>query len=145
MTVPEGYGPALFFSDEGRLGRKGFWAFALTAVGFAILVLLVVGPRRMVLAHTLFGILMIYPSYCVFAKRLQDIEISGAWAILIVGISAVDLVMGLTGFASRPGFPMKLAQVWMHVSNANLAVVTLALGILPGTDGANRYGLQPGL
>ena len=145
MRLPDGYGPGLFFSDEGRLGRKGFWLYALTALGFAVLVLLAVGPRRMALAHTLFGIAMIFPSYCVFSKRFQDLDIPGVWAVVSVSITAVDLVMGITGLASRPGFPATIARVWMHLSNANLIIVVLILGILRGSDEPNRYGHVPDL
>ena len=133
------------FSDEGRIGRYGFWLFCLSALGFAILILLFAGLRQMIVAHTIFGIAMIYPCYCVFAKRLQDMDLPGTLAILMVAVTAVDLVFGLVGMRTRPGWQAKLAYVWMFISNFNLLIVVGMLGIKQGTPGANQYGFEPNI
>lgn len=141
MNRLEPFSPGRFlFNDDGRLGRKGFWSFCLLALLVAVIILVLAGPRRMVTAHTTFGILMIYPCYCVFAKRLQDIDIPGAWAILMVGIAAVDIVTGLVGLAHRGGWAAVFARYWPYVSNANLLVTVAGLGVLPGSPAKNRYG-----
>ena len=151
FVPPPGHRPEPFwlvpvlFSDEGRMGRRGFWLFCLSALGFAILILFLAGARQMIVAHTVFGIAMIYPCYCVFAKRLQDMDLPGAIAILMVAVTAVDLVFGLIGLRTRPGWQARLAQVWMFVSNFNLLIVVGLLGFKAGTPGANTYGLEPEL
>jgi len=137
----------LLFSDEGRISRRDFWRFGLVALALAVVAILLAGPRRMVLAHAAYGIVMLYPSYCVFAKRLQDIDMSGLWAVVIVAIAAGDLVGGLGGIHGLLGHPAVPAwgrTGWSALSNANIAVVFAGLGVIPGTAGANRYGPMPG-
>ncbi|MCA0424551.1 MAG: DUF805 domain-containing protein [Proteobacteria bacterium] len=141
MSEPTALSLGLFLLDDrGRLGRKGFWSFCLIALLVSVVILVLAGPRRMVLAHTIFGILMIYPCYCVFAKRLQDLDVPGTWAIVMVGIAAVDIVTGLVGLSHRGGWAAIFARYWPYVSNFNLLVTIIILGILPGSPAKNRYG-----
>lgn len=146
MSNPETFSLAEFlFDDRGRVGRKGFWSFCLIGVLVAVIILIAVGPRRMLVAHQIFGIAMIYPCYCVFSKRLQDLDVPGAWAILMVAVSAVDIALALVGLSQRPGWPSKLARAWNYISNFNLMVVLILLGTLPGTPAKNRFGTVPDL
>jgi len=133
----------LLFSDQGRLSRRGFWWFVALASGLALALLLLLGLRRMGLAHAVYGVAMIYPSYCVFAKRFRDIGIDGAWAMLIVTISALDLVIGLGRIGARGDWLGMLATGWHYLALANVILTLVLLGGVAGDQGANRYGLEP--
>ena len=127
-------------SDEGRISRSKFWLFFVFSIVLAMILLAlpVIGlPAVMPVAISL---LLLYPSYCVIAKRLQDFGVSGQWAIVIALIAAIDAILIAAGPSfSRHGLLLVVRNVWWWVALLNMAAF-LAIGVLPGSRGPNAYG-----
>lgn len=135
--------PAAFlFSDDGRIGRRALWVYLAATMLLAFAVFFSRTLRQTAAVHVVFAVLLLFPSYCVFAKRLQDIGVAGAWAIVIVAISALDIVLAASGLKLRPGRLAGVMSTWDWIGLANMAVVMVGLGLWPGTQGANRFGLR---
>jgi uncharacterized membrane protein YhaH (DUF805 family) len=117
-----------FLSASGRIARGPFLIASAVLLGFAILYEL---PGMTV--HLLTGWLVYPPllffSTCVLSKRLHDRGKSGWWAALIL---------------------LSVVAVWpspRHVLDFLFAAVVvwtiIELGVMPGEQGANRYGGNP--
>lgn len=133
----------LLLSDEGRLPRMPFWLYIAGAALFAV-VFVVIGPMFGMPARLLpfaASLLLIYPSFCVLAKRLHDLDINGAWAIGMAVVAAVDSLWVALGSGLGPSL-MMVRSGWWWVSLANL-VAFVILGLIPGDDGHNRFGEKP--
>jgi uncharacterized membrane protein YhaH (DUF805 family) len=120
----------LFLSAQGRAARLPSLIAAGLLLTWAALYETVVESATM---HWVTGV-FVYPALffsgaCVLSKRLHDRGRSGWWAALIL-LSAVAVWPHPVGFLD---FPFFLVVVW--------AIVELA--VLPGEQGANRYGLNP--
>lgn len=147
----------LFLSADGRIGQKDFW------VGWLILFVagLVLGLIPFI--GQIAAIVLIYPSVCVFSKRLHDMGKSGwlAAAPYIVGIVAliIAIMMGGAGIVTAAlsgnaeNDPAAAAAVLSGLGGAvgvmMLAGVfgiafTLWVGLSKGDPGENRYGPAPG-
>jgi uncharacterized membrane protein YhaH (DUF805 family) len=72
---------------------------------------------------------LFYPGACVLSKRLHDRGRSGWWAALIL-VSIVAVWPHPAGFLD---FIFFLVLVWAAVE----------LCVMPGEQGANRYGVNP--
>ena len=72
---------------------------------------------------------LFYPGACVLSKRLHDRGRSGWWAALIL-VSVVAVWPHPVGFLD---FVFFLVLVWAFVE----------LVLMPGEQGANRYGVNP--
>lgn len=110
----------LLFSFEGRVGRKVYWLFALAVIVlFGVIGAMTGGMAagvedpeaaaaaagRMTTVIGLFGLLAIWPSLAITAKRWHDVDKS-AWWILIGLVPAVGGLIALifNGFvAGTPG------------------------------------------
>jgi Predicted membrane protein len=109
----------LFFSLEGRLGRKLFWLVSIFVgllTSFIETVVRVNGESLGAVLMFLFFIITVvsfWTSLAVSVKRAHDRNHSG-WFILLGLIPIVG-------------------QIWMLIE----------LGCLPGTPGANMYGEPP--
>ena len=132
----------LLLDDEGRASRRVFWLYGLGAIAFvmsALALLPQIGvPARM--TPLIASLALIYPSYCVIAKRLQDAGIEGHWAIAVSGVAAIDALFVAAGPAEALTAATALARaLWWWVSLANMAAF-IAIGLLPGDRGPNRFG-----
>ena len=119
----------LFFSSAGRLSRTPF----LIVVGLLIAVTAVYQGVVDDTVHWLTG-WFIYPpvlfiSACVISKRLHDRGRSGWWAGLVL-LAFVVVWPHPHGFFD---LLFLLVLVWAVVE----------LGVMPGEQGANRYGVNP--
>ena len=121
----------LFLSATGRLARTPF------LIGAGILIGLLVfyegffpGLYRHLLTGWLVYPAAIYAGACVLSKRLHDRGKSGWWAALILLAAGVAWPHP-AGFFD---FALVLVVIW--------AVIELA--VLPGEQGANRFGPSPG-
>ena len=121
------------FSFEGRINRSAYWLKFNLPVFVIYIVLLVVmmmfapatDPYGMPLEQPgavftamqaiigIFGLVMLWPSLAVAAKRWHDRDKSGWWTLIVF----VPLIGGL----------------WMLIE----------CGFLKGTSGANRFGEDP--
>lgn len=121
---------ALFLSAQGRAPRLPSLIAAAVLLTLAALYEALIEDA---LARWLTGVVA-YPVFfycgaCVLSKRLHDRGRSGWWAALIL-TSIVAVWPHPAGFLD---FPFFLVLVW--------ALVELA--IMPGEQGANRYGVNP--
>ena len=130
------------FDDEARIGRRAFWIYVAGVMALAFSVFFSRTLRQTPAVHIVFGVALLYPSYCVFAKRLQDIGIAGGWAAVITLISAIDVVLAASGLKARPGRFATAVGRWETVGLVNVAFCFVVLGLWPGTSGANRHGLR---
>lgn len=104
----------LLTSYEGRINRAKFWA----GVGVMFAVSIVAGIIDAILGANgilqgIVGLAMLYFAFAVYAKRWHDRDKSGWWSLIVL----VPVIGG----------------IWMLVE----------CGILPGTQGANRFGPDP--
>jgi uncharacterized membrane protein YhaH (DUF805 family) len=146
----------ILFSFEGRIGRGTYW-LAILALIVAVLVLTIApfllnseAAAVLVLALTsqFVWLLSLWPILAVGAKRLHDRNKNGWWllvfwllpfALFVGGFSIVFFDDPRTG---RSGdFSTGLIVVLASLPPALWGIVEL--GILPGTKGPNRYGVDP--
>ena len=119
----------LFFSSAGRLARGPFLLAALVLIVILTIYEAVTGPTLTLLTGWLFYPAMLFASACVLSKRLHDRGRSGWWAAPIL-VSIVAVWPHPAGFLD---FAFFLILVWAAVE----------LAVMPGEQGANRYGLNP--
>lgn len=93
------------------------------------------------------GLLMLFPFFALFWRRLHDQDRTGWFALLLLPtillgflrqqrFEAVDPeAYEMRGFASGP----------LEWAAGGLALIVLVLLFLPGTEGPNRYGEDPRL
>jgi uncharacterized membrane protein YhaH (DUF805 family) len=120
----------LFLSANGRASRlPSLIAFGVLLTIAAVYETFVEDP----IPHLLTGWLM-YPALaycgtCVLSKRLHDRGRTGWWAALVL-VAIVACWPHPVGFLD---FPFFVVLVWAFVD----------LALLPGEQGANRYGQSP--
>jgi uncharacterized membrane protein YhaH (DUF805 family) len=119
----------LFFSAGGRTSRAPFLIAAAALFVAAALYEAAVGPTLHWLTGWFVYPALLFSGACVLSKRLHDRGRSGWWAVLIlVSIAAVWPIP--YGFFD---FLFSLVVVWSVIE----------LGLMPGEQGANRYGPNP--
>ena len=119
----------LFLSAQGRAPRLPSLIAAAVLLGLAALYEALVGTTLHWITGWVVYPALFYAGACVLSKRLHDRGRSGWWAAPIL-VSIVALWPYPHHFVD---FPFFLVALW--------AVVELA--ILPGEQGANRYGVNP--
>jgi len=111
----------LFFSFEGRIGRKTYWLSVLGLVGVLVVAqLLMVGLAAVSETLGLIGAILalaicavaLIPSFALPIKRWHDLDKSG-WYVLLGFIPVVNLY------------------------------ALVMLGFVRGTEGSNQYGDDP--
>lgn len=119
----------LFFSGQGRAPRLPSLIAAVVLLGLAALYEALVGSTLHWITGWVVYPALFYAGACVLSKRLHDRGRSGWWAALILA-SVVAVWPHPAGFLD---FVFFLVLVWAFVE----------LGVMPGEQGANRYGLNP--
>ena len=144
----------LFLAWRGRIGRREFW------IGFLIVMLASVLFGSLPVIGQIAGLLLLWPQFCIHAKRLHDFGRS-AWLMLVpVIVSLVALVLAgvsmFTEIADEGGVgpidPTDLGQLMLLFGPA-LGFLGLALlvglafllwvGLTPGDPRPNRFGPPP--
>lgn len=119
----------LFFSSSGRLGRTRFLISAGALLLITILYQAIAHSVLLWLTAWVVYPLLVFTGACLLSKRLHDRGRSGWWAALVLA--------ALVGIWPYPSdffdFAFALILIW--------AVVELA--VLPGEQGANRFGPNP--
>ena len=109
----------LLTSFEGRINRAKFWAGVGVMIAISIALNLIDSVlglqfgQGLGVLSTIFVLISIYLALALYAKRWHDRDKSGWWSLI-----ALIPIIG---------------AVWLIVE----------LGILEGTRGANKYGLDP--
>lgn len=133
----------LFFSFEGRIGRRSYWigigVLTLLSLSFMLLGSALGSDRYAAIIDTA----LIYPEFAVALKRAHDRDLP-LWMLIVnfaleFATNAV-VVFGLDGAADEPS-----ALYWI-VSLPWLAIglfLLVQLGFYKGTPGPNRFGPDP--
>ena len=119
----------LFLSAQGRAPRLPSLIAAAVLLGLAALYEALVGSTLHWITGWFIYPALFYAGACVLSKRLHDRGRSGWWAALIL-VSIVAVWPHPMGFLD---FVFFLVLVWAGVE----------LAVMPGEQGANRYGLNP--
>jgi uncharacterized membrane protein YhaH (DUF805 family) len=147
----------LFLSPKGRIGQKEFWIgiVAIFAIGFVVGMAL--GTSQPMI-NTVVSIILLYPGYCVMAKRFQDMGKAPLLAAIPYGLfAAVNVfallgVLGVTGGAAA-GSDAAAAGGMAALAGAGLfaiigfvvwLVFVIWAGVAKGDAGPNAYGPPPG-
>jgi uncharacterized membrane protein YhaH (DUF805 family) len=134
-------------STQGRIPRSQWWAglvvLVIIAVVLGLIIGWVLGPTTIgIIATLILQIILIYPAYCISAKRFQDRNKPGSLALIGIGLGILQTLARLAGL-SNPFNPT--AVDW--ILNIALIIVgiwyLIELGILRGTIGPNQYGPDP--
>ncbi|MBS0565126.1 MAG: DUF805 domain-containing protein [Proteobacteria bacterium] len=127
---------------SGRAPRSEYWWFALFnfLVGIVATVLDKIGfgtgPDSKEIFGAISSLALLVPSVAVAARRLHDVDRSGFFQLLPVGVLCVSL--GLALFAdSRP-------LMWVAVAaTVGATILFFVWTVSRGTVGANRFGGDP--
>ncbi|WP_374652835.1 DUF805 domain-containing protein [Dongia sp.] len=126
----------IYLNNEGRIARLPYFGYslALTVPYMVVTYLLasILGVMGSIVALILYAAI-VYPYYCLMAKRLQDFNQPGKWAVAVMGVGLLAAVLQ---------FVEALQGIGMAIS-AVQALVGLAILLIPGTNGNNDYGAQP--
>jgi uncharacterized membrane protein YhaH (DUF805 family) len=130
-----------FFSFRGRLNRAGYWR----AVLIVIPVLIVVSPRVLIqtmdtnileIVREIVRTILTFSLLGILVKRLHDMDLRGWWVLVLVLIAAfISAIVEI--FIYSTGEPIRYL--------APLIAIAILLGLLPGTDGPNRFDIASSL
>lgn len=145
----------LFLSPKGRIGQKEFWIgiVAIFAIGFIVGML--VGQTQPMIS-TIVSIALLYPGYCVMAKRFQDMGKPALLAAIPYGLFAAVNVFALLGFlgvmggtagsdAAAVGGVAALAGAGLFaiIGFVVWLVFVIWAGVAKGDPATNAYGPPP--
>ena len=116
----------LFLSPHGRTARAPFWIAAAALFLLSAIYEAVAGPTLRLLTFWFVYPALLASGACVLSKRLHDRGRSGWWAALVL-LAFVMIWPNPRAATAVVALPV---MIW--------AVVELA--ILPGEQGANRFG-----
>jgi len=145
----------LFLSPGGRIGQKEFW------IGWVILfvigIILNYLPQGIKMIGSVISLAMIYPTVCVYSKRLHDAGRSGwlaalPYAVAIIGVILAVIVGGAGMLAMLSGDTSAAAGGMAGVGMAGLIMLgilvfyiayTLWVGLAKSDPAPNQYGPPP--
>jgi uncharacterized membrane protein YhaH (DUF805 family) len=137
----------LMFGYDGRIGRLYYWvglaatsAITGACAGLAEQATVGTGEIGRQLAAMLIAGILIWMHSAVTIKRLHDRNHNGAW-YLLYGFAPPGLFVWAT-YEYSTG-QATLAGVLYALCLATLVWSVIALGLLRGTPGENRYGPAP--
>lgn len=145
----------LYLTASGRIGQRDFWIGWLILFVAGLILGAVFAGAPMVGA--IVGLAMLYPYYCLLAKRFQDIGKTGRLALVPVAISVVIQVLalvtalGLAGAALSGNSAALGGAVAGAMGLGSLALIgvlvsigfVLWAGLTRGDPGDNQYGPPP--
>lgn len=139
------------FSLKGRVSRVPFVVFILTCLGVIYISRFMEASDDLsmlpILTTLMVIILLIWPIFSVMTKRLHDISKKSLWALPVALSPAILIFFSI--FYTMMGFLNPYPEnEWLLSSPPFLflgyiSVLTVALALLPGTKGANRFGPSP--
>lgn len=133
---------ALLFDSEGRIGRRTYWLFLFAVMVVACLIFFIRPLRQTPAVHIAFAVALILPSHAIFAKRFQDLDMPGSWALAIVGFTVLDMMLAYSGLKTRPSRWASAIAFWSWFMLILTTCAILALGTIRGSEGENRFGLR---
>ena len=142
-----------YFTATGRISRLQFLVHVLIAFAafrvlsvIAVMIGQAVAPARgHLVAAAVTTLLAAYLYFCLYAKRLHDLNGPAVIAALVLSEPAISALMNL-GFSLAEyhpqgivGLMILMRRIWGIV----FVVVVLILLLVPGNRGDNRYGADP--
>jgi uncharacterized membrane protein YhaH (DUF805 family) len=129
----------LFLSFDGRIGRAKFWGG--TGVGFLCLATGYLSVNHVPYFGALIGLVAALAAACVWipvgTKRLHDRGKGGAWLFIFYAVPGALLWIGAAHVFALPGRLFSLFALLIFTWGL------VELGLLRGTEGANRFGSDP--
>lgn len=119
----------LFFSSTGRVPRGPFILAAAVLILIASLYEAAFGPTVTLLTGWFVYPALLFSGCCVLSRRLHDRGRSGWLAAVVV----LALVLAWPAPDDLPGYIAGIVILWTVVE----------LGVMPGEQGANRFGPNP--
>jgi len=119
----------LFASPAGRAARAPTWIAVAALFIVSVVYEAVAGPTFKLLTFWFVYPGLLASSACVLSKRLHDRGRSGWWAALVL------LALALVWPEFRGG--------WAVLATPVMIWAVVELGLLPGEQGANRFGPSP--
>jgi uncharacterized membrane protein YhaH (DUF805 family) len=138
----------LFTSFDGRTNRAKWWAgMVILAVinivlGFIVISLFGMGFFGRLISFII-GLALLYPAYAVSAKRFQDRDKPGIFALYGLGAMLVTSLLQALGLTGTPQPLNALGWICALINLGVLLWFVIELGILKGTPGPNRFGGDP--
>jgi uncharacterized membrane protein YhaH (DUF805 family) len=141
----------LFFSFDGRIGRRAWWSgfLAILFSGFAAsavadpAVWSADPPRAPAPALALVFLLLVVPMTAVSAKRFHDRGRSGWYGAALGGIGAGLILGEQGGFMLQPATASFLERGAFWLAVLLLSLGFIENGFLKGSPGPNRFGPDP--
>ena len=143
----------LFLNANGRIGQKDFW------VAWVILLVATLISRIIPVLGIVLGIILIYPTVCIYSKRLHDFGKSGWLTVIPYTVFSAALVIGaVTGGAAMMasiGAPGSAAAGAAAVGGFGVVILLMLVagiiaigfllwvGLSKGDSMPNRYGPPP--
>jgi uncharacterized membrane protein YhaH (DUF805 family) len=118
----------LLLSSTGRLPRSAFLIVVAALIGLTILYEATPPTLHMLTGWFVYPALL-FVAACVLSKRLHDRGRSGWWSALVL----LAVIITWPTPASFIDFAFLLVLVWAAIE----------LGVMPGEQGANRFGPNP--
>lgn len=144
------------FSPKGRLGRMRFFTFSYALMlTFSILIAIFVmffaatafsmskANFGTIIPIALLGIIWMYLIIMLIIKRLHDMNASGWWILMPLGLLVgLGIISGI--LASRnPSGSATMLMLMPLISPLSSLVIGAILTFMPGTRGKNRFGSVP--
>jgi uncharacterized membrane protein YhaH (DUF805 family) len=138
----------LFFSFDGRIGRRTWWLASIVLLSSGVVLTSLVNPRSWIgappnAADTLLSLALIIPETAVSVKRFNDRDwpqwIPYGFAVIVV---VTTLLLHFRLILERNPPTIADAMIVAAVV-AMIAFVVIDNGLLRGTIGANRHGPDP--
>ncbi|MDX2265177.1 MAG: DUF805 domain-containing protein [Hyphomicrobiales bacterium] len=147
-----------YFSFDGRIGRGHWWAAWVLLLAVEVAFNAVISPlmgddipfpdgswssivdMAADKSGALTALIFLYPNLAMNVKRLHDRNLSGWYTLVfIIPFVAATAISAVADRAAPTPF-----EGWVTLISGFAALWFLAnLGVLPGTQGANRYGVMP--
>ena len=142
------------FSFEGRAPRWEFWLFLGIGICYAMLIGLAILPpiKEGGISHSAFLMLIIvlrlplfWPGLAIAVRRLHDRDKGREWAWLFVGLPFGANVLNAMFADALRVMPVFEDMFWLLGWLSFIAALWgfVEMGILRGTVGDNRFGLDP--
>jgi uncharacterized membrane protein YhaH (DUF805 family) len=126
-------------SPKGRVGRSPYFSFIAIVTMLVTVVSFGAGfagaSTTMLVAVIAVFLLLLWPVYCVTARRLHDINLPGEWALVVV----LPEVLTVVAIAASPSWLFYPHTVSLFIR----FVIVFALIVMPGAKAENRYGPIP--
>jgi uncharacterized membrane protein YhaH (DUF805 family) len=149
-----------FVGFDNRIGRLTYFLCSMPIVTVTLVLIVALAMAFSLKYGTDFGqtlretrilelwglalqLLLLYPMLTLSTKRLHDLNLSGWWNLLWLLPGAADTAATLAGLSGTTENPSGLGNVLTWADFGIEMLFWLALCLIPGSRGANRFGPGP--